>query len=121
MILTDLLKVANISDEYVWTVEDTSGNSVAMYNEVDIRFSISCKFHIFHDIKEANEFNEGKRSLTAQNIIQALTADLIEKGVLKSQQPIDLFDLAPILVEHYILPKSPTSETIESVWFNYEK
>ena len=102
-------------------MEDTSSNNVAMYNEADIRFSISCKFHIFHDNKEATEFNEGKRSLTAQNIIQALTADLIKKGVLKSQPPIYLFDLAPILVEHYILPKSPTSETIESVWFNYEQ
>ena len=115
------MQVANISGEYVWTVEDTSGNSVAMYNEADIRFSISCKFHIFHDNKEATEFSEGKRSLTAQDIIRALTADLIKKGILKAQQPIDLFDLAPILVEHYILPKSPTSKTIESVWFNYEK
>lgn len=88
-----------------------SGNFLSKYTEDEIRFSLSCKFHIFRDQEE---------KLTAEEIISVLTNDLKKRKVLKGDEKMRLFDLAPILVNEYILPYAPTSDVIDNVWRNYE-
>ena len=58
--------------------------------------------------------------MTAEEIISVLTNDLKKREVLKGDEKMRLFDLAPILVNEYILPYAPTSDVIDTVWRNYE-
>ena len=97
-----------------------SGKCLSTYKEEDIRFSISCKFHIFHDAIDAEKFESKENKLTAEEIIIKLTEDLRKRKVLKTQEKVTLFELAPMLVNEYILPCAPTSEVVETVWRNYE-
>ena len=103
-----------------WKVEDMSGNFLSKYTEDEIRFSLSCKFHIFRDQEEAKKFASKEKKLTAEEIISVLTNDLKKRKVLKGDEKMRLFDLAPILVNEYILPYAPTSDVIDNVWRNYE-
>lgn len=98
-----------------------SGKSLSSFKEEDLRFSISCKFHIFHDQNDAEKFESKEKKLTAEEIINILTKDLKMKNILKKNDKLTLFDLAPILVNEYILPCAPTSEIVQYVWRNYEK
>ena len=104
----------------MWSVEDMSGKRLSSYKEADIRFSISCKFHIFHDADDAKKFESKENKLAAEEIINKLTEDLKKRKVLKTEERPTLFDLAPLLVNEYILPCAPTSEVVEEVWRNYE-
>ena len=105
---------------YWWSVEDLSGNFLTKFTEDDVRFSLSCKFHIFHNEQEAKKFESKEMKLTAEEVINRLTQDLIERKILKGDEKMKLFDLAPILVNEYILPCAPSSDVIETVWRNYE-
>lgn len=89
--------------------------------EDEVRFSLSCKFHIFRNQQEAENNREKKRKLSATQIIETLTKDLEKRGFLETGSRLDLFDLAPLFVKVYILPLSPSSRTIESVWREYER
>ena len=95
-------------------MEDMDGNPITEYGEEDIRFSISCKFHIFKNMKEREEFNDSSLVLPTTKVIEDLKKDLISKKKLKDEN-IKLFDLAPILVREYILPFAPKSDVIEKV------
>ena len=87
------------------------GKQITEYDEEDIRFSISCKFHIFKNMQERDELNDSSLVLPATKVIEDLKKDLISKKKLKDVD-INLFDLAPILVKEYILPLSPPSAVI---------
>ena len=88
--------------------------------EDEARFSLSCKFHIFRNQQEADNHRDKKRKLSATQIIETLTKDLEKRGIIETGSKMNLFDLAPIFVKVYILPLSPSSKTIESVWREYE-
>ena len=56
----------------VWQVVK-DGNLVREYNEEDIRFTISCKFHLFRSEEEADQFYSGSGDkLTAESILDGL-------------------------------------------------
>ena len=56
----------------VWQVVK-EGNLVSEYNEEEIRFTISCKFHLFRSEQEADQFYSGKGAeLTAESILDGL-------------------------------------------------
>lgn len=97
------------------------GNKVVTVREDEVRFSLSCKFHIFRNQQEADNHRDKTRKLSATQIFETLTKDLEKRGIIETGSKMDLFDLAPIFVKVYILPLSPSSETIESVWREYER
>ena len=104
-----------------WIIKDKITAAVATeVREDDIRFSVSCKFHIFHDKAEAEKMKSEERRLTAEHIIEVLTEDLRRKNKIpRSEHQIGLFDLAPTIVSEYILPLGPSSADIERVWRDY--
>ena len=56
----------------VWRVVK-DGSLVEEYNEEDIRFTVSCKFHLFRSEQEADQFYTGKGAkLTADSILDGL-------------------------------------------------
>ena len=56
----------------VWQVVK-DGNLVREYNEEEIRFTISCKFHLFRSEEEADQFYSGSGDkLTAESILDGL-------------------------------------------------
>ena len=112
------LEVEERDDGFWWIIRDKATGAVATeVNEDDIRFSVSCKFHIFHDEAEAQTMKSQERRLTAEHIIEVLTEDLRrKKKIPRSGERLGLFDLAPSLVSEYILPHSPSSADIERVW-----
>ena len=58
--------------EVVWQVVK-DGNLVREYNEEEIRFTISCKFHLFRSEQEAEQFYSGSGAkLTAESILDGL-------------------------------------------------
>ena len=62
----------------VWRVVK-DGSLVEEYNEEDIRFTVSCKFHLFRSEQEADQFYTGKGAkLTADSILDGLVR-LIDK------------------------------------------
>jgi len=115
------LEVEERDDGFWWIIRDKMSGAVATeVKEDDIRFSVSCKFHIFHDLAEAQKMKSKEKRLTAEHIIDVLTEDLKQKNKIpRSDEKMKLFDLAPILVSEYILPLSPSSADIERVWKDY--
>ena len=92
--------------------------------ETHIRFSVSCKFHIFHDEEEKKRYEDEEKKLTAEHIIEVLVEDLKGKKTLPedcSPTSIPLYKLAPILVQEYIQPLAPTSAQIQQTWLQYFK
>ena len=62
----------------VWRVVK-DGRLVEEHNEEDIRFTVSCKFHLFRSEQEADQFYTGKGAkLTADSILDGLVR-LIDK------------------------------------------
>ena len=63
----------------VWQVVK-DGNLVREYNEEEIRFTISCKFHLFRSEEEAEKFYSGSgEKLTAESILDGLVLPIILK------------------------------------------
>ena len=115
------LEVEERGEGFCWIIKDkTTGAVAAEVREEDIRFSVSCKFHIFHDRAEAERMKSEERRLTAEHIIDVLTEDLQRKSRIPTTgERMKLFDLAPIMVSEYILPHAPSSADIETVWKDY--
>ena len=115
------LEVEERDDGFWWLIRDkTTGALATEVPEDDIRFSVSCKFHIFHDKAEADRMKSEERRLTAEHIIEVLTEDLKRKSKIpRTGERMKLFDLAPVMVTEYILPHAPASADIERVWKDY--
>ena len=115
------LEVEERDDGFWWIIRDKATGAVATeVNEDDIRFSVSCKFHVFHDEAEAEAMKSQEKRLTAEHIIEVLTEDLERRNKIpRSEERMALFDLAPTMVAEYILPLSPSSADIESVWRDF--
>ena len=90
---------------------------VAEHKEEDLRFSVSCKFHMFRSEEEMEEFyQEGKReALSAEKIIEGLLEELERRG-LKLSKETPLYELAPVLVKEFVVPFAPNSADIEEMW-----
>ena len=118
-----LLEVEETSSDVWWIVRDRkSRNIVSTTNEKYLRFSVSCKFHIFRDEAELLKYESKEKKLTAENIIDVLVEDLKAKKKLPNEcesKTMPLYKLAPIFVREYILPLAPTSENIQAVWEEY--
>jgi hypothetical protein len=101
-----------------WVVVDKGGRELARHAEGDIRFSISCKIHVFRDEAEAAEYAKGGATLTVQDIIDRLTQDLVQRGKLSPSANLPLYEIGPLMVEEYIAPLAPTRQAIEDLWVN---
>lgn len=102
---------------------DRGERTVEEFDEGDLRFSISCKIHVFSSQQERDAYYAGKGavgSLTAADLLRGLCEDLKSRGVeLPPAGPggeVPLFDLAPLLVDEYIMKTSPTAGEIASAW-----
>ena len=59
--------VAPLGEQKTWMIVS------AEHNEEDIRFTVSCKFHLFRSEQEADQFYTGKGAkLTADSILDGL-------------------------------------------------
>ena len=118
-----LLEVEDTASGFCWIVrESETMEVVSRIEEKDIRFSVSCKFHIFHDAEEVLAYEDNEKKLTAEQIIEVLVEDLKAKNKLLpdcSHQTMPLYKLAPILVQEYIKPLAPTSAYIQATWEDY--
>ena len=91
----------------------------AKNKEQDLRFSVSCKFHMFRSEEEMDEFYQGKKeALSAEKIIEVLVEELEKRGRLPSElcKETPLYELAPVLVQEFVVPFAPNSEEIEEMW-----
>ena len=106
------------SEKPIWRV--TSGGKVsAEHKEEDLRLSVSCKFHMFRSEEEKDEFYEGREEkLSAKKMIDGLVEELGKRGQLptKLSKESPLYELAPLLVQHFVLPFAPNSEEIKEMW-----
>lgn len=113
------LEVAEKKDgKVVWRVVK-DGSLVEEYNEEDIRFTVSCKFHLFRSEQEADQFYTGKGAkLSADSILNGLISRLeLEKKLprgLTRRSP--LHQLAPVIIKEFILPLAPTPSQMEEHW-----
>ena len=92
---------------------------MAEHKEGELRFSVSCKFHMFTSDEEMEEFYQGKKeTLSAEKIIEVLVEEVEKRGRLASElsKEAPLFQLAPVLVQEFIVPFAPNSEEIENMW-----
>ena len=57
--------------------------------------------------------------LTADAVVEALVADLKERGRLgkdRAAKDIPICELAPVLVDEYVMPTNPTAEEVATLW-----
>jgi len=116
------VEVEKSGEGYVWSIIDSDGKVWQKNKEEDVRYSISIKFHVLANEAEAKLFDSKTETISAEEIIDVLTKDLISKGVIQQEKSdFKLFDLAPIFVKEYILPHAPSTDVIENTWKCYEK
>jgi hypothetical protein len=90
-----------------WVVRD--GDEVAAEHRWDdLRFSVSWKAYCFTDERERDTWRANADDLTLEVVLDALLADLRERGVLDGDAPEDP-DLSRLLVESYVRFPSATA------------
>merc|ERR1719239_1637064 len=100
-------------------VKKEGGNLVREYNEEEIRFTISCKFHLFRSEQEADQFYSGKGAkLTAESILDGLIShlDLHKKLPPGLSRESPLHQLASTIVKEFIVTLAPTPSQMEEHW-----
>ena len=123
--MTDLPGICSLDTiqedgEVKWRVKKQE-KVIKVCNETELRFSVSCKFHVFRSHQEEEKFYSLSQEdcLTAEKILDVMVKDLESKGRLPSgcsPQDTPLYTLAPVLVREYVLPQAPTSKDIENMW-----
>jgi hypothetical protein len=83
-----------------WVVRD-GDEIVARYRWDDMRFSISWKAYCFADQAERERWTTGSDDLQIDAVLDALCADLREKGRLRDERPPNR-ELAELLVDEYV-------------------
>jgi len=112
-----ILHVEEKEEQIWWHLKTPEGNLVSSHKEEDLRFSLSCKFHVFHDQEELERFESNKEALTAEEIIDILVEDLRKNKKLPDDSSrVPLYQLGPLLVNEYILPLAPTVSEIQDLW-----
>lgn len=102
----------NKGDSWEWCVVHPETGKVSSFLETDLRWTISCKFHVATP-------NVTSDSLHSAEIISALAEELIRRGRLPpatDPKTMPLADLAPMFVKEFIVPKAPTMDVVRSVW-----
>ncbi len=89
-----------------WVVRDGEA-VVARYRWDDMRFSISWKAYCFRDEAERESWKAGSDDLQIDTVIDALCADLREKGRLGHERPPNR-ELAELLVDAYLKFPAPS-------------
>ena len=117
------LQIEQNGEKNVWKVidEDTK-ETVCSFPEEDVRYSVSCKFHIFESEKEVKEYESPSCGLTSEEMIDVMKKDLLAKGKLSpalEDEGWPLYKLAVAFFEEYIKPLAPTTKNIENVWKEY--
>lgn len=115
---------------FIWVVrDDHTGEELARYPETDLRFSISCKIHVFSSEAEVDAY-EGKGAasdvgrLSGPEIIARLAEDLKVRGRLPEGMDAEttpLHVLGPIFVREYIATMGPTAGTVEETWKAFQR
>jgi len=107
------------SENPTWRVTSGAKEVMAEHKEEDLRLSVSCKFHMFTSEEDMDKFYQGrKEKLSAKMIIEGLVDELEKRGRLPKElcKESPLYELAPILVHHFVVPFAPNSEEIEDMW-----
>lgn len=102
----------------VWKVVK-DGQLVRKYDEEEIRFTLSAKFHLFRSEEEAAQFYAGKGGrLTAEAILDGLISSLESQDKLPVglSRKSPLHQLAPVIIREFILPRAPTPIQMEEHW-----
>lgn len=101
-----------------WRVVGEEGDLLASHPEEEIRFSISCKFHVFGSEEELNRYKAGEDPLTAAEILRVMVKDLETRKLLPRDLSLEspLYLLAPVFFHQYIRPMAPRSADIETTW-----
>lgn len=124
----EVLPPTEADGEHVWVVKDDHTQAeLARYLESDLRFSISCKIHVFGSKAEVEAYEGSKTAdpsekLTGAQIISRLGQDLKDRGVLPADCDVDaipLCELGPLFVKEYVAPTAPSSETVEALWSEF--
>ena len=79
---------------YVWSVLNSDGKVLHKCKESEVRFSVSIKFHVFANEDEAKRFDSNSETISAEEIIDVLTKDLVSKGVIQEgKSDLKLFNI----------------------------
>jgi len=114
------VEVEEMDGQAVWrVVEQGTGKVVCSVPEKDVRFSVSCKFHIFSSGEAASEYSDPGAALSAAELIRTLQADLVRKGKIAAGEDCPLYKLGYACYEEYIQPMAPQVAHIEKAWAKY--
>lgn len=118
-----VVEVEEDDGQVVWkVVEQETREFVCHVPEKDIRFSVSCKFHIFNSEEEANQYEDPASGLTSEQLIQTMKEDLLMRGKIPedwSAEDCPLYKLGNAFYKEYIEPKAPNTNDIEKAWAKY--
>jgi len=103
-------------------VEGKTGGEVQVVPEKDIRFSVSCKFHIFRSEEEAAEYKNPSEKLSPEQLIQTMKEDLLARGRIPEDwagPDCPLYKLGYAFYKEYIQSRAPTTNHVEKAWNAY--
>ena len=114
------LEVEDTPAGVYWIVRNKDTREVVSRTlEEDIRFSVSCKFHIFGSEREAREYEDPPARLTPELLIQTMKDDLIAKGKIPedwASADCPLYKLGYSFYKEYIQALAPTTKHVEKTW-----
>jgi hypothetical protein len=84
-----------------WSVCDPEGQTVASYGTDDIRYSVSWKAYCFADDDERRAWSDHRDDLSLDSILDALEADVRERGLLDGERPPDV-EFGKLLIREYV-------------------
>ena len=114
------VEVEEVDGQAVWkVVEQGTGKIVCSLPEKDVRFSVSCKFHIFSSGSEASEYSDPASGLTAAELVLTMKEDLVRKGKIPAGEDYPLYKLGHACYEEYIQPRAPQVPHVEKAWAKY--
>ena len=114
------VEVEEVDGQAVWkVVEQGTGKIVCSLPEKDVRFSVSCKFHIFSSGSEASDYSDPASGLSTAELVLTMKEDLVRKGKIPAEEDCPLYKLGHACYEEYILPRAPQVPHVEKAWAKY--
>merc|ERR1719431_1156802 len=114
------VQFTQVGDKVEWRVmEQGTGRVVHAVPEEDIRFSVSCKFHIFSSESEAQEYEDPAARLTPEQLVRRMQEDLLKKRKIPTEwggADCPLYKLGHAFIREYIQPLAPTTSHVETAW-----
>tara|TARA_A100001037_G_scaffold266912_1_gene259413 strand:- start:16055 stop:17152 length:1098 start_codon:yes stop_codon:yes gene_type:complete len=93
-------QVLQFGEDRMWRVINPDGAVVETYAWEDVRFSVSWKGYCFRDDAERKAWVEHSDDLSMEFILERLTDDLLERGLLRNRNP-DNVTMARAIVDAY--------------------